>query len=97
MSDEIYHYGIKGMKWGVRRKREKRSSEDKMRSAAKVGVALTGAVFAATALDALTGKQVSGVIKSGAGFVADVGGMYVRHYSRAIAAKGRSFAARHGL
>lgn len=34
MNNELYHYGVKGMKWGVRRKRDKSSGSDRKQARA---------------------------------------------------------------
>ena len=51
MRDELYHYGIKGMRWGVRRNREKDgvSTSSKKKVAIGVGVA-AGTAAVATGL-----------------------------------------------
>ena len=57
-TEELSHYGVKGMKWGVRKERKASDSAntnaDKLKKAAKIGAAV-----AATALVAYGGYKIS--------------------------------------
>lgn len=82
---ELYHYGVKGMKWGVRRNRTLNSSIGPRKRGFKAGVhsvvnndkirkgaQVTGQVLFGTAIGAMTVSALLGAIPAAAGVSAIV-------------------------